>query len=94
MNRPELLVVGRLLPPELRRALYQGWRIDSVATGQAGAIVALISADPDIRYGFGKQFQADRLRSFGTIGVLEEFDAVDINANLERLGVFKLARSA
>lgn len=80
IDRPSLLVQGALPEPTLRRILYSGWRVDTLSVNRNGRIVAVVSCDPDIGYGFGPAFQAARIRSLGTVGVGEYWEDADLLA--------------
>jgi hypothetical protein len=79
-----LLVTGRLPEPSLRRILYAQWRVDVVLTSRLGLLVAVVTCPDDTPYGFGPAFQAQRIRSLGTVGVLEEWEEADVLAAVLR----------
>ena len=87
----EIVVHGRLTPHALRRALYDCWTVQFTAVGDDGTMVAVISSDHSTHEGFGVRAQADRLRSFGGVGVLEVWTVDELGALLERLGVYQVA---
>lgn len=83
----QLLITGRIERTTVERALYSGWAVShwwDESDGLDGIVGVLVAPDFQAA-GFGAQPQADRLRSFGSVGVRQDFNADDVEAALARI---------